>query len=170
VTTAAGWIARLGAFVVLVAMLAACGPNGSSPSAPTGAAASAAATAAASTGASPRPTISQSDTEWGRIWDSLPAGFPAYAGSTPDETGAGGPASAVFVVDGLDAKDAVTFFETVLKRAGWTTVELSEPLEDGSVTLDMTGNTADCKLRVTGKPNGSLTTMTVLYGAACPNG
>jgi hypothetical protein len=58
----------------------------------------------------------------------------------------------------------------VLKRAGWTTVELSEPLEDGSVTLDMTGNTADCKLRVTGKPNGSLTTMTVLYGAACPNG
>jgi hypothetical protein len=55
------------------------------------------------------PATGQTDTEWGRIWDSLPAGFPAVAGSKASEEAATGPASATLVADGevlIDGEDA----------------------------------------------------------------
>lgn len=143
-------------------VLAACGSSASS-AAPT-------PTAAASvTGSAPAPAAGQTDTEWGRIWDTLPGNFPAYPGSTPGEETATGPASANLVVDGLDAKGVVGLFQTLLKQAGYQTVALQGPLEDGSYVLDMTGPAAGCKIQVSAAPTGSLTTLTILYGTACPH-
>ena len=149
--------------------LAACSSSAASPP-------PAASTApAASTGASaPAPvgsgsTSSQTDTDWGRIWDSLPAGFPTIAGSTPSEEAAVGPASAILVVDGGAAKTIATSLQTQLEAAGYTTTALGGPLEDGTYTLDMTGSPTGCMLQVTASPTGGLTTITIQYGAACPH-
>jgi hypothetical protein len=153
--------------VALVSLFAfaACGSSASSAT-PTPAAA--ASVVPSVTGSIP-PVSGQTDTEWGRIWDTLPSGFPTYPGSTPGEETASGPASANLVVDGLDAKGIATLLQTLLTQAGYTTAGLSGPLEDGSYVLDMTGPPAGCKLQVTAAPTGGLTTVTILYGAACPH-
>ena len=122
------------------------------------------------TGSAPPSAGGQTDTEWGRIWDTLPGNFPVYPGSTPGEETATGPASANLVVDGIDAKGIVTLFQTLLKQAGYQTVALQGPLEDGSHVLDMTGPAAGCKVQVSATPTGGLTTLTIMYGAACPHG
>jgi hypothetical protein len=115
------------------------------------------------------PAGGQTDTEWGRIWDTLPSGFPTYPGATPGEETATGPASANLVVDGLDAKGIATLLQTLLTQGGYETTGLQGPLEDGSYVLDMSGPPAGCKLQVTAAPTGGLTTLTILYGAACPH-
>ena len=139
-------------------------PSRSNPVAVSAAPSSSAAAAAG--GAS--STTSQTDTDWGRIWDSLPKDFPAIAGSTPDDAAAG-PASAVLVVPGDVAKTVATSLQTQLGSAGYKATGLGGPLEDGTYTLDMTGADAGCMLQVTATPTGGVTTVTILYGAACPH-
>lgn len=164
---------RLGLSVVLLVALAACGSSTGS-----GAPVATATKAPPSvTGSAPNPTAPssgpktlQSDTAWGRIWDDLPSGFPTYPGATPDEEASGGPASAVFVVEGHGAKDVATFLRTELEKAGFTAVGSSDPLEDGSVVLDMTGAPNGCMVQITITPTGGLTSIAVLYGASCPLG
>jgi hypothetical protein len=164
---------RLAIGLALIAslVLAACSSAGAS----TPASVSSPSAAAASTGSLASPaaahgssTTSQTDTDWGRIWDSLPKDFPAIAGSTPDDAAAG-PASAVLVVQGDVAKTVATSLQTQLEAAGYKTTGLGGPLEDGTYTLDMTGAATDCMLQVRATPTGGLTTVTVLYGAACPH-
>ena len=91
------------------------------------------------------------------------------AGRAAPGPAATGPASADLVVDGVDAKGIATVLQTLLRQAGYTTVGLSGPLEDGSYVLDMTGSAAGCKVQVSATPTGGLTTVTILYGAACPH-
>ena len=166
-------IGRLGLLSGLIIVIAACGSSAGS-----GVPAATATKAPPSvTGSIPNPTAPssgpktlQTDTAWGRIWDGLPSGFPIYPGATPDEEASGGPASAVFVVEGKGAKDVAAFLQTELHKAGYTAVGSSEPFEDGSVVLDMTGSPDGCMLQVTIKPTGGLTSVTVLYGASCPLG
>ena len=67
-------------------------------------------------------------------------------------------------------RTVAAYLQTELQKAGYTAVGSSEPLEDGSVVLDMTGSPKGCALQVTAKPTGGLTTVTILYGAACPLG
>jgi hypothetical protein len=105
------------------------------------------ATTAAPPGTSSTAASGQTDTEWGRIWDTLPSGFPAYPGSTPGEETATGPASANLVVDGIDAKGIATMLQPLLMQAGYTTSGLSGPLEDGSYVLDRREPSAGCKLQ-----------------------
>lgn len=161
----------LGVLISLTFAVAACSSAGSStspsPSSPA-AAASTASSASPYATASGSSTTSQTDTDWGRIWDSLPKSFPAIAGSTPDAAAAG-PASAVLVVPGDVAKTVATSLQTQLGAAGYTTTALGGPLEDGTYTLDMTGAAPGCMLQVTATPTGGLTTVTILYGAACPH-
>jgi len=153
-----------------VVALAACGTNTSSAApTPTAARSAVPSSAATSLTGTVPPAGGQTDTEWGPIWDTLPAGFPSYPGSTPGEETATGPASANLVVDGVDAKGIATRLEGLLQGAGYTTVGLSGPLEDGSYVLDMTGSGAGCRLQVSAAPTGGLTTITILYGAACPH-
>ena len=111
--------------------------------------------------ARPRPTGA-------RIWDSLPSDFPSYPGAEPGEEAATGPASADLVVSGADAKGIATTLQTKLQAAGYTTAGLAGPLEDGGYVLDMTGSPAGCMLQVSATPTGSLTRVTILYGASCP--
>jgi hypothetical protein len=157
----------IGLWVLVAIAVAACSSAGSSASpSPSSPAAVATATAAVASAGSP---TSQSDTDWGRIWDSLPSGFPTIAGSTPSEEAATGPASATFTVSGDAAKTIATALQTQLEAAGYTTVALGGPQEDGTYTLDMSGQPAGCMLQVKAAPLGSVTTVTILYGATCPH-
>jgi len=168
-----GELSRLFAAITVVVVVVACGAGSSSPPT-TSPASTRPSLGAASESPSSVPasgsSVSQTDTDWGRIWDTLPGGFPTYPGATPDEDAGGGPASAVFVVEGVDVKDAVASLQGSLQKAGYATVGSLEPLEDGSVILDMTGQPPGCMLQVTATPTGGLTRMTILYGAGCPHG
>lgn len=148
------------------------GSNGTSPiaSAPVLASATPSQTAPAATpGASLASTAGQTDTDWGRIWDTLPTGFPSVPGATQADEGATGPASANLAVPGTDAKAVATALQAALTQAGLMSVGLQGPLENGGYVLDMTGSPAGCRVQVTATPTGSLTTVVILYGAGCPH-
>jgi hypothetical protein len=154
--------------------LVACGPAASSaPSATPRSSASAAASALPSVTGSTSPAVSpatgQTDTAWGRIWDSLPTGFPTIPGATPSEEAGTGPASAILAVAGGDAKTIATALQTQLEAAGFTIEGLNGPAENGGYVLDVTGTDPGCKVQATVAPLGGLTTVTILYGALCPN-
>jgi hypothetical protein len=108
--------------------------------------------------------MTQTNTEWGRIWDALPGSFPVYPGAS-ETTEIGEPASGQFVVP-TDVATATTWMKSALDAMGLRTT-VSGPLEDGSMTLDSTG-AAGCAAKTTIARTGSVTTMTVLYGASCP--
>jgi len=159
-------------FVLLAFVLVGCGSSGGAATPRSTGTVSLAPGGTSTAAPSPSGTEAgdQTDTEWGPIWDTLPKDFPSYPGSTPAEETATGPASANLVVTGGDARAIATALQTSLKGAGYTTVGLSGPLEDGSYVLDMTGSTAGCKVQVKATPTGGLTTLTIMYGAACPHG
>ena len=159
--------------VILSLGLAACQPaTGTVSSAATASGPAASSATPPSSGASPSAEASapagQTDTAWGRIWDSLPAGFPAYPGSSPAVEAATGPASAVLAVQGVDAKTIAGWMQSKLEQATYSTEARTGPFEDGSYVLDSTGPGPGCRVQVSIAPLGGLTTVTVLYGAGCP--
>lgn len=167
--------ARVAAFAaVLLLGLAACQPaTGSrSPSTAESPVSSSGAPATGesspSAGTSSPPLAGQTDTAWGRIWDSLPAGFPTYPGATPAEEASTGPASAVLAVQGADPRTIAGWIQSKLEQATYSTKALNGPLEDGGYVLDSTGTAPGCRVQVSIAPLGGLTTVTVLYGAGCP--
>ncbi len=101
------------------------------------------------------PTTTQ--TEWGLIYDDVPARFPRMIASQPTETGAG-PASAVFAVPARTA-DAAAWYSAALPAAGYPVEGTSGPYEDGGFVIDATGPVAKM---------GTATVATILFGAACP--
>jgi hypothetical protein len=110
----------------------------------------------------------QTDTDWGRIWDALPPAFPVYPGAAPAEEAQTGPVSATFAVEAEEASAVAAWMQIELERAAYRTEALNGPLEDGSFVLESKG-TADCRIEVVAAPLGSLTTVTIRYGAACPD-
>jgi hypothetical protein len=109
----------------------------------------------------------QTDTEFGRIWDALPAGFPIVPGSSPTETGAG-PASAEFDAPG-NVSAVATFLQGAMEAAAFSTESLSGPLEGGQYVLVSVGpDSIECRVQTTIAPAGDASLVTVLYGAACP--
>jgi hypothetical protein len=151
--------------------LAACGvggPSGSSTSTATPAPSGAQSSAAAPT-AGDGAGAGQTDTEWGRIWDTLPNSFPQIPGERPTDEATADPASARFVIAGDVARLVATALDAQLASSGFPTAGLGAPLEDGSYVLDATGPTPDCKVQVTVSPKGGETFVTILYGAACPH-
>lgn len=114
------------------------------------------------------PTTSaagRTETEWGTIWDALPAGFPSYPGSRPTDVGEG-PASAVLDVP-AEVPAVASWFEAALERLGFRS-SVSGPAEDGSMQIDSDGPMANCAVRTTVAPLGGTTIVTILYGAGCP--
>jgi hypothetical protein len=168
-------MSRLAVAVGLGLMLAlavtACGSSAvsSRPGTVAPSATPAAPSGAASGAASAAGDASQTDTDWGRIWDALPPGFPTYPGSTTADDAATGPASATLVVDGDAAKAIGTWMASHLEAASYRTESISGPLEDGSYVVESVGATSGCRVQVKAAPLGSLTTINVMYGAACPN-
>ena len=167
----------LGLALAATLAFAACGSSNLSPS-PNPSTPPATSTAPSTVSPSASPSVlspgasaaSQTDTAWGRIWDTLPGGFPVIAGSTPSEEAATGPASATFAVEGNTAARITASMQAALEAAGFRTQGLSGPLEGGAYVLDATGTPAGCKVQVTAAPLGGVTTVTVMYGAACPHG
>lgn len=158
--------------VSVASVVAACGSSGGSPTgsaAPVQIATPSVAVPAPTPAGSVGSAVGQTDTDWGRIWDTLPTGFPSVPGATTADEAAAGPTSANLAVPGKDAKGVATQLQAALTQAGFKTIGLSGPLENGGYVLDMTGSPAGCQLQVTATPTGSLTTVVVLYGAACPH-
>jgi hypothetical protein len=157
--------------VAVALVIAACGSTTSSnpSSSAVQPAPSTAGTSAAPPGQSGAAAAGQTDTEWGRIWDTLPGNFPAIPGAHPSEEAATGPASATLVVEGNVARLVATALVGLLAQDGFPTGGLGTPLEDGSYTLDATGSAPGCKVQATVKPMGGETFVTILYGAACPH-
>jgi len=163
-----------GTLIAAVAGLTACGPATNGSTLPPSAApsvssvASVAPTSAeAPSGAVGSPLAGQTDTDWGRIWDKLPSGFPTYPGATTSDEAASGPASATMVVGGTDAKKVASWMNEQLGSHGYAVDGSQAPLEDGSYVLVATG-TAGCRAQITVAPLGGLTAITILYDAACP--
>jgi hypothetical protein len=114
----------------------------------------------------PPPGVGVTETDWGTIWDALPPGFPRYPGSTPTETG--GPAASATLDVPADVPTATTWLQAELERAGFSTLSLSGPAEDGSMEIESMGPTDRCLVRTTVAPLGGSTIVTILYGAYCP--
>ena len=158
-------------------LLATCASPVSSPTTSAGATASDLPDATASSEGStpPGPSTSpssslaagQTDTDWGRIWDTVPQGFPRFPGSTVADDASPDPASARFSVPGGDPKAIATWMQGALEEAGLDTVGLNGPAENGSFVLDSVG-AAECRVQTTIAPLGDLTFITVLYGSDCP--
>jgi hypothetical protein len=123
--------------------------------------------APASAGPGGSPAAGQTDTAWGRIWDTVPAGFPRFPGSTPADDASPEPASARFAVPGGDPQAIATWFQGAMETATYSTVGLNGPAEDGSFVLDSVG-AGDCRIQTTIAPLGDTTFITVMYGAGCP--
>jgi hypothetical protein len=115
------------------------------------------------------PTTTQTDTEWGLIWDDVPAGFPVYPGAVrSEEAGGGEPVSATFTIPGAEAvADVVPWMQAELELATYSTVALSGPLEDGGYVIDSVGD-GDCRIETRIAPAGGVTIVTVRFGAECP--
>jgi hypothetical protein len=117
--------------------------------------------------ASPPVEVTQTDTEWGRIWDGVPAGFPRYPGAQMADDAGPDPVSASYAIASGDAAEIATWMQTAMETATYSTEALSGPLEDGSWILDSVGDGA-CRIETKIAPLGGLILVTVHYGAACP--
>ena len=113
------------------------------------------------------PPASQTETDWGTIWDGIPTGFPRFTGSTDADDASGVPASDRYAVPGGDAQTIATWLQTAMENATYSTEGLSGPFEDGSFVLDSVGD-AGCRIQTTVAPLGNLVLVSVLYGAECP--
>jgi hypothetical protein len=148
-----------GRVLIAVVVLTACGQTTAPPLT--------ASPAASPTSSLVPPLGGTTGTDWGRIWDTLPAGFPMYPGATDSDETAAGPASATLVVQGNVAKAVATSMEGQLTAAGYAVDGTTNALEDGSYVLEATRDPG-CRAQVTITPLGDLTQIKVLYGAGCP--
>lgn len=109
---------------------------------------------------------SQTDTEWGRIWDAVPSSFPVVTGAVPATDAGDGATSALLALVAPDAMVIAAFYRDALEAMGMV-VSTDGPLEDGSVTVSGTDGYG-CAVQVAVKPAGSTNLISVLYGAGCP--
>lgn len=117
---------------------------------------------------SPGPAASRipsTQTDWGAILDGLPASFPIYPGVTPAEPPSE-PVSGAF--DTSASVDQVArWYRSTFADLGFSLLDLSAPLEDGSRVLDVQSDLPECRMQLTFRPLGESTMITVLYGAGC---
>ena len=106
---------------------------------------STAASSAASTAPSAAAAAGQTDTEWGRIWDTLPSRFPRSPARGRPRRQPTGPASATLVIDGDVSRQVAAALVTLLAGAGFPTGGLGTPL--GERRIRPRGDGADGRLQ-----------------------
>lgn len=118
-------------------------------------------------GVSGAPPASQTETEWGTIWDGVPAGFPRFPGARSADDATAEPVSDAYAVTDGDPAEIASMLQTTMENATYSTEALSGPLEDGRYVLDSVGD-AGCRIETRIVPQGTIVLVTVRYGAACP--
>ena len=113
-------IRTLGCVTALLFVVGGCTTAGAPSGSPAGGASTGASAASGTPVAATTAAPTQTQVEWGRIWDALPPSFPRYPGAEPTQIGAG-PASAVLTVP-ADARTAAAWYAMALKAAGYPTV------------------------------------------------
>jgi len=116
----------------------------------------------------PAVTGPTTQTDWGAITDTLPDGFPVFPDAAIADPPAEPVSGAFITTAGVD--EVATWYRDALESTGKTTLDLSSPLEDGSRVLDMQGDLPECRLRLTFRPEGGSTMITVLVAAGCAGG
>jgi hypothetical protein len=109
---------------------------------------------------------STTETDWGTIRDALPITFPVYPGAheaDPIEQ----PASGAFSI-GDDPQSIATWYQAALETAGFSTLTMSGPFEDGRIVIDSVGDPTTCRVQTTIRPLSGTVHVSVLYGADCP--
>jgi hypothetical protein len=154
---------RLALTALLAVLVMACAGPVPTGTPPTSAGPGASATSGPGPSGAP---AAQTDTEWGRIWDAVPAGFPRYPGATTADAATREAVSDASVVAGVDPAEVGAWFQGALESATFSTESMS-PLEDGSVVIDSVGD-GDCRIQTRVAPLGEMVLITVLYGADCP--
>ncbi len=110
-----------------------------------------------------RPTTTRTD--WGVILDAVPDDFPRYPGAEDTEF-TDGPVSAALIADaGVD--EVATWYRDSLEALGYATIDLSQPVEDGSRVLDSQADLPECRVQTTFRPADGSTMITVLFAAGC---
>jgi len=171
------------ALLLIAVVLTGCGAGDPLVTAPAATAPAATSTPASSSSPSPDLTpvpggstaatpgtasqATQTDTDWGRIWDAVPAWFPIPPDAVPTETGEEGAVSASLAAGG-SAQSVAQFMQTGLTGAGFSVDASNGPSEDGSLVLDAVGPDPKCMVQVRVRPLSGTTNLVVLYGAACP--
>ncbi len=107
--------------------------------------------------------------DWGTILDAVPEDFPVYAGASPTDS-VDGPSSGAWFAEGVGVDEVATWYRDRLEAMGFTTQDLSSPLEDGSRVLDTVSDVPECRVQTTFRPVDGSTMITVLYGAGCAGG
>jgi hypothetical protein len=154
--------------ILLVAVLALAGciaPGGSGP----GSSSSVVTSTPTSTltGSTAPPSLpTQTDTEWGRIWDAVPSTFPVIRGAVPATDTGDGAVSALLALQAPEPMVIAAFYRDALQGMGMS-VSVDGPLEDGGVTVSGMDRGA-CAVQVGVRPAGSTNLISVLYGAGCP--
>ena len=113
------------------------------------------------------PKAGQTDTEWGRIWDTVPGGFPVFPGATPADDAGGDPVSVRFAVEGGDPEAIAIWLQDALEQATFSTLGLNGPGEDGGFVIDSAGD-GECRIQTSITPLGGETFVSIRYGAGCP--
>lgn len=111
----------------------------------------------------------QSETDWGRIWDNVPTGFPRFPGSAIADPVSPDPVSATYSVANDDTAQIAGWMQSALEAASFGTESLSGPLEDGGFVIESVGE-GECRIQTSVRPMGGLTFVIVHYGAGCPAG
>lgn len=156
---------RLVPAAALSLLLVACGPSPSPSPIPQQSAAP--TEAPASTAPSGSATAGQTESEWGRIWDAVPAGFPRFPGSSIADATGPEPVSARYGVPEGDAEAIATWMQDALETATFSTEGMNGPFEDGGFVIDSVGE-GDCRIQTRISPEGGTTFLEILYGAGCP--
>ncbi len=113
----------------------------------------------------PATRIPVTQTDWGAILDAVPDSFPRLPGAEPAEPPAEPVSDALLTSQSVD--DVAAWYRDALEAAGYSSVDLSDPLEDGSRVLDTQSDVPECRIQLTFRPMGESTMITVLYGAGC---
>jgi hypothetical protein len=115
--------------------------------------------------AAPPSDVGTTQTEWGTILDAVPGAFPVYPGAQGEDVIEGAASGAWISPAAVD--EVTAWYRDALQRLGLRTVDLSDPLEDGSRVPDSAGDLPECRVQTTFRPEGGSTMITVLYGAGC---